>query len=222
MFEPLSTPNEERERERERQKAKPADHEPLLARIADANFSCASMVIVCAGLTRSALSASRCPYIMHAQSQSSPPWLFSLSLSLSHGLSLYIYTHMYIFALFLARLSDVTVVLRSSVSARGPAPRPLNVSVVLRRSVSATARPPPSTRSFSPRSSDERGDEAQCLCQCPPSALSQVIDGKVERRESGDEAQCLCQRPPSSLSQAAALSPCTTRSNRSTCLEALG
>ncbi len=35
--------------------------------------------------------------------------------------------------------------------------------------------------------------ETQCLRQHPPSALSQVIGTKVERRESGVEAQCLCQ-----------------------------
>jgi hypothetical protein len=36
---------------------------------------------------------------------------------------------------------------------------------------------------------------AQCLCQCRPSALSQAIPAKVERRKRGVQAQCLCQRP---------------------------
>ena len=46
--------------------------------------------------------------------------------------------------------------------------------------------------------------EAQGLCQRPPSALSQAIQFKVERRKAGVEAQCLCQRPPS-LSQVTGL-----------------
>ncbi len=39
------------------------------------------------------------------------------------------------------------------------------------------------------------------LCQRPPSALSQVIGGQVERAKGGVEAQCLCQRPPLALYQ---------------------
>ena len=37
----------------------------------------------------------------------------------------------------------------------------------------------------------ERAVEAQCLCQRTPSALSQVIFAEVERRERAVEAQCL-------------------------------
>jgi hypothetical protein len=45
---------------------------------------------------------------------------------------------------------------------------------------------------------------AQCLCQRPPSALSEVIEAKFERAKGGVEAQCICKRPPSALSQAIA------------------
>ena len=42
-----------------------------------------------------------------------------------------------------------------------------------------------------------RGVEAQCLCQRPPSALSQAIRAKVERREWSPSASASARPPPS-------------------------
>ena len=86
-----------------------------------------------------------------------------------------------------------------------------DVSVVLRRSVSASARPPPSPRPFQSRWSNVRAVQAQCLY--PPSTCSDVRSRQetcyVLRQPDGS-----C-RPKAAVFEAQQDSHLTTRSSRS-------